>query len=117
MRKFLTMLVMLILYSVLTTAQNRTVTGKVADQQGQPVPFATVKVKGSNQGTSADADGSFTIKAKTGDVLQISGTGFNAVQFNITDATTVQTIKVSRKETGLTEVVVTALGIAKQAKS
>jgi TonB-linked SusC/RagA family outer membrane protein len=117
MRKFLTVLAMLIFYSVLATAQTRTVSGKVTDQQGQPVPFATVRVKGSNQGTSADADGAFTIKAKAGDVLQISGTGFNAVSFNVTDASTLQTIKVSRKETGLTEVVVTALGIAKQAKS
>jgi TonB-linked SusC/RagA family outer membrane protein len=108
---------MLIFYSVLTTAQTKTVSGKVTDQQGQPVPFATVKVKGSNQGTSADADGSFTIKAKAGDVLQVSGTGFTSVQFNVSDATAVQTVKVSRKETGLTEVVVTALGIAKQAKS
>jgi TonB-dependent SusC/RagA subfamily outer membrane receptor len=117
MRKFLTMLVMLIFYSVLATAQNRTVTGKVADQQGQPVPFATIKVKGSNQGTSADADGSFSIKAKTGDVLLISGTGFMGVQFPITDASVVLNIKVSQKETGLTEVVVTALGISKQAKA
>ena len=111
------MLAILILYSVLATAQTKTVTGKVTDQQGQPVPFATVKVKGSNQGTSADADGSFTIKAKAGDVLQISGTGFNTVNFDVSDASAFQTVKVSRKETGLTEVVVTALGIAKQAKS
>jgi TonB-linked SusC/RagA family outer membrane protein len=111
------MLAILILYSVLATAQTKTVSGKVTDQQGQPVPFATVKIKGSNQGTSADADGSFTIKAKTGDVLLVSGTGFNSVQVNISDASAIQTVKVSRKETGLTEVVVTALGIAKQAKS
>ena len=111
------MLVILIFYSVLATAQNRTVTGKVADQLGQPVPFATIKVKGSNQGTSADADGSFSIKAKTGDVLLISGTGFTGVQFPITDASVVLNIKVSQKETGLTEVVVTALGISKQAKA
>jgi TonB-linked SusC/RagA family outer membrane protein len=111
------MLVMLIFYSVLATAQNRTVTGKVADQQGQPVPFATIKVKGSNQGTSADADGSFSIKAKQGDVLVVSGTGFSAVQFPIADASAVLNIKITQKETGLTEVVVTALGISKQAKS
>lgn len=111
------MLAILIFYSVLATAQTKTVSGKVTDQQGQPVPFASVKVKGSNQGTSADADGSFTIKAKTGDVLLVSGTGFNSVQVDISDASAIQTIKVSRKETGLTEVVVTALGIAKQAKS
>jgi TonB-linked SusC/RagA family outer membrane protein len=111
------MLVILIFYSVLATAQNRTVTGKVADQQGQPVPFATIKVKGSNQGTSADADGSFSIKAKQGDVLVVSGTGFSAVQFPIADASAVLNIKITQKETGLTEVVVTALGISKQAKS
>jgi TonB-linked SusC/RagA family outer membrane protein len=117
MRKFLTLFSVLIFYSILASAQTRLVTGKVTDQAGQPVPFATVKVKGNNQGTSADADGSFEIKAKQGDVLVISGTGFTAVQFPIADASAVLNIKVSQKETGLTEVVVTALGISKQQKS
>jgi TonB-linked SusC/RagA family outer membrane protein len=117
MRKFLTLFSVLIFYSILASAQTHIVTGKVTDQAGQPVPFATVKIKGNNQGTSADADGLFSIKAKQGDVLVVSGTGFTAVQFPIADATAVLNIKVSQKENGLTEVVVTALGISKQQKA
>jgi len=117
MRKFLALFLVLISFSILASAQTKLVTGKITDQQGLPVPFATVKVKGTNYGTSADADGSFSIKAKPGDVLLITGTGVTPVSFPITDINAILAIKATQKETGLTEVVVTALGISRQAKS
>ena len=67
---------MLMLCGVFAFAQNRVVSGKVADKDGNPVPFATVKIKGSKTGLSADATGAYSIKVKDGDVLQISGSGF-----------------------------------------
>ncbi|MGB4844816.1 MAG: mucoidy inhibitor MuiA family protein, partial [Ferruginibacter sp.] len=39
----------------------RSVTGRVTDQYGNPVSFATVKIKGTNTGVSADANGNFRI--------------------------------------------------------
>jgi TonB-linked SusC/RagA family outer membrane protein len=117
MRKFFSLLSVLVLYSVLTYAQSKTITGKVVDPQGQPVPFATVRIKGAKSGAAADADGSFSIKAKQGDIIMVSGTGFNPVQMTVGDVNTVMTITVNQKETGLTEVVVTALGISRQEKS
>src|SRR5271167_3045650 len=112
MRKFLTMLAILILYSVLTNAQSKNVTGKITDAQGQPVPFATIKIQGNKGGTSADADGLFTIKAKPGDVLIVTGSGFTAKETPV--GTGFITVQVTRKESNLTEIVVTALGINKQ---
>ncbi len=47
MRKFLTLLPVLVLYSILTFGQQKTVTGRVTDAQGQPIPFATVRIKGA----------------------------------------------------------------------
>ena len=115
MRKCLSLLTVLLLTSALAFSQIRTVSGKVVDQQGQPVPFATVKIKGSKAGSSADADGNFTIKAKDGDVLQITGTGFSASEATVAGTGTL-TVKVTRKENSLSEVVVTALGVQRQAK-
>jgi TonB-linked SusC/RagA family outer membrane protein len=117
MRKSLAVLAILMLSSVWVLAQSKVVTGKVTDQLGQPVPFASIKLKGGNTGTSADADGAFSIRAKQGDVLLVSGTGITALQFPINDISAIQVIKVTQKESGLTEVVVTALGISRQAKS
>src|SRR5579872_4558019 len=115
MRKFLTLLTVLVLTSALALAQIKTITGRVTDQQGQPVPFATVRVKGSKAGTSADADGYFTIKAKDGDLLSVSGTGITVKEQPVAGNGQVA-ITVTRKETNLSEVVVTALGVQRQAR-
>jgi TonB-linked SusC/RagA family outer membrane protein len=96
-------------------AQTKTTTGRITDQQGQPVPFATVLIKGSRTAASADADGVFSIKTKSGDVLVISGAGMAAKEVAVTGSGPVN-VQVSRKESSMTEVVVTALGIQRQAK-
>ncbi len=80
MRRFLSLFTMLMLCGVFAFAQSRVVSGKVADKDGNPVPFASVKVKGSNVGLSADANGAYTIKVKNGDVLVISGSGFKSIE-------------------------------------
>ena len=115
MRKFLTLLTVLVFTSALALAQIKTITGRVTDQQGQPVPFATVRVKASKAGVSADADGNFTINAKIGDILAVSGTGIVSKEFTIMGATD-QAIQVARSSAALTEVVVTALGVQRQEK-
>jgi hypothetical protein len=75
MKKLLSLLAVLALFVAPAFAQNRTVTGQVMDEKGNPVPFATVKVKGSSAGVAADQNGNFSISVKTGDVLQISAAG------------------------------------------
>lgn len=111
MRKFLTLMTVFMLSSALAFAQNRTVSGKITDEKGDPVPFATVKVKGTKKGTSADAGGLFTIEvSKTGEVtLLVSSQGFQEKEIPVTGGF----LEVSLKSTGqLQEVVVTtALGI------
>ena len=72
MRKFLTLLSVLVLLSALVYAQTKTITGRVTDQAGQPVPFATVRIKesrGTGKGVSADADGNYSIKVNPGATL------------------------------------------------
>ena len=95
--------------------QNNVVRGTVVDETGEPLAGVSVIIQGTTTGTSTDFEGRFEIKAKRGAVLEISFVGFE------TQTVTVGTgaIKVVLKEDSLMlgEVVVTALGLPKQAKS
>ena len=69
MRKILSLLAVLLLFSAMTFAQTKSVTGKVRDEKGEPIPFATVAIKGTKTAVAADANGNFSISApanKTG---------------------------------------------------
>ncbi len=115
MRKFLSLLAVLVLFDVSAFAQTKVVTGKVTDQQGQPVPFASIRLKGSKTGASADVDGNFSIRAESSQTLIISGTGITPMEVPVgNDA--VLDITVVRAANALTEVVVTSLGIQRQSK-
>ena len=50
--------------------------GNISDGNGEPLPGATVQIKGTTKGASADIDGMFTINAAQGDVLVFSFVGF-----------------------------------------
>ncbi len=98
-----------ILWLVGAFAQTQTYTGQVRDSKGDPVPYATVKVKGSNNGAAADANGNYKIEAAQGATLVITAAGFDAQEV-ITGAST--TLNFALTSSGnLNEVVVTALGI------
>jgi len=97
------------LSSLLMFGQNRTVTGKVTNAEGRPVPFATVTVKGTPNAVSADENGNFSIQAPANAVLVFSSTGYQSSEMNIGNQTTVNTTLSG--QAALTEVVVTALGI------
>ena len=107
MRRFLSLFTMLMLCGVLAFAQNRVVSGKVTDKDGNAVSFATVKVKGSNTGLSADATGAYSIKVKDGDVLVISGSGFKTVEIPVGNQTFISSVMEKGVSAELAEVVVT----------
>jgi TonB-linked SusC/RagA family outer membrane protein len=58
----------------LSFAQQKTVTGKVTSEDGA-VAGAVVKIVGTNNAVSTGFDGSYSIKAKEGDVLEVSYVG------------------------------------------
>lgn len=109
MRKIALLCSAFLLCGALAFAQQK-VTGKVTDEKGDPIPFATVKVKNSTKGVSAGADGTFSIEAGSGNVvLVISSQGYENQEIKTTGD---GTVAVSLKTAGqLQEVVVTALGI------
>lgn len=112
MRKFLTLFAVLVFSCILAYPQTKVISGKVTDDQGQPVPFATVRIKGGTTGVSADAEGNFSIRASASETLIISGTGIIQQEVPVGDAT-VLNIRVTRQGANMTEVVVTALGITR----
>ncbi len=116
MRRFLALFTMLMLCGILASAQTRVVSGKVTDKDGAPVPFASVRVKGTKTGTQADANGTYIVKVKDGDVLEISAANYKALEVNVGSQSSLTT---SLEKTGtMTEVVVTsAFGIKRTARS
>jgi TonB-linked SusC/RagA family outer membrane protein len=115
MRKITPLLMVLMLVISSAIAQVRNVTGKVIDASGTAVPYVTITVKGTKSAVAANDNGIFTIKAKTGDVLVVSGVGLQAQEIKVT-TDPILNVSVVRVSSNLTEVVVTALGIQKQAK-
>jgi len=64
-------------------AQNRTIAGRVTNSEGNPVPFATVVVKGTNTAASADENGNFSIQAASNAILVVSAASFQDNEINI----------------------------------
>lgn len=109
MRKIFMLLLALICFAMVH-AQSRMVRGKVTDQNNQPVEGASVVVKGTKRGTSADAQGNFSIAAVPGEVLQFSSVNFSPAEITVGDQSTLS-VMLTRTEGQINEVVVTALGI------
>lgn len=61
-------------------AQQRTVSGTVAGEDGVSIPGVTVIVKGSTTGTVTDVEGHYTIQAASNDVLSYSYIGMETVE-------------------------------------
>lgn len=117
MRKIVQSFFMLMLLTTMAWAQEKTVTGIVtAKDDGLPIPGASVKVKGTTQGTQTDANGKFSLKV-TGEnaVLVISFIGSATQEVKVSATNTVSVVLLDDK-TQLGEVVVTALGISRQKK-
>jgi TonB-linked SusC/RagA family outer membrane protein len=88
--------------------QTKTVTGQVKDSKGDPIPFATIKIKGSKNAVAADANGNFSINAPANATFVVSAVGFEGTELKTSSGTL--NIALNNSET-MSEVVVTALGI------
>lgn len=100
----------------ITFAQEKTITGTVKDEGGVPLPGVTVLVKGTTRGNATDFDGHYLIKAKVGDVLVFTNIGFTDVEKTVGSSSKIDVILKEEAEQ-LGEVVVTAMGVAREEKS
>ena len=92
----------------------QTVTGTVVDATGEPIIGASVKVKGSNTGAVTDIDGNFTLRANTGDLIEISYVGMKTQSFTVTAAQSKYDITLQDNTDALNEVVVVGYGAQKR---
>lgn len=104
-----------ILFLPFFSLAQKPVNGRVLSTDQSPVPGASVSVKGSKTGTSTGVDGNFSLKAKEGDVLLISGVGITTQEYTV-GSNTDFIINVQQNSKNLNEVVVTALGVKKEIK-
>jgi TonB-dependent SusC/RagA subfamily outer membrane receptor len=89
---------------------NKVIAGRVIDKQGNPVSFASIYLKGVTKGVSADANGAFSIKANSSDMLSVSAAGYKTLLIKIGNDAVIN-IVLERSNTDLRgEVVVTVAG-------
>ena len=113
MRKFLSMIFLLATVMVLH-AQQRTVTGTVRDENGEPVGFVTVTETGTKNAVQANEKGEFSINIAAGSAITFSATGFDP-QTTIATGNSIS-ITLQKADQQMQQVVVTALGQSRQAK-
>ncbi|HEX8016067.1 MAG TPA: SusC/RagA family TonB-linked outer membrane protein, partial [Flavobacterium sp.] len=109
------LVLLLVLMTQLTIAQERTVSGIVTDDSGLPLPGVSVLVKGTKTGTQTDFDGKYSIKASPSQVLIFSYIGMRSQEANANS--TEVNAKLSGDTMQLEGVVVTALGLSREKKS
>ena len=117
----LTLILLAIFFSAGLYGQQRTVTGKVVDDNGTPLISATVVVLAddgtSRSGTSTDLDGNFSLSVPAGtQKLLVSYVGYESKEVSITGRDNIQ-VTLQPAATELEDVVVTALGIRKEKKA
>jgi len=111
-RVFTGLLTMVCLLSMVAVqAQEKQVKGTVKDPKGYPVQGASVAVKGTQTAVAADANGSFSITAKSGDVLSISAVSFVPTEVKIGSSSNYDVVMSSNTAT-LSDVVVVGYGRA-----
>jgi len=108
-------LVWLVCMAATARAQDRRVTGRVTNSaDNQPVPGATVQVKGAATGTTTDAIGSYSIALRPGsNTLVFSSVGYKTQEVAVGNQTSIN-VSLAEDASSLTEVVVT--GYAAQQK-
>lgn len=85
MKKLILLTGLLLFFTAGLLAQE--VTGKVTDEQNDPLPGVSILVKGTSRGAITDFDGNYTIAAQTGDILVFSYVGFTTREVRVTGNT------------------------------
>src|SRR4051812_35262736 len=109
MRKTLVLLSALMLIGLMAVSQNIRVAGRVTNERGEPVPYATISQTGTSNATTADSSGAFSISVPQGASLAVTAAGYQGQTLRVTGTTLNFTLQTGQAQ--MQEVVVTALGI------
>jgi TonB-linked SusC/RagA family outer membrane protein len=108
--------ILMILTSMYGMAQKVNLGGTVVDVNGQPLPFVSVVVKGTQVGTVTNAAGKFAIKTDNKTALVFSFMGYITKEVSIDNLTQFHVV-LQENSVALKDVVVTALGISREKKA
>ena len=112
--KFLSMVLLMVLLTGMAFAQQKTITGKVTDESGAPVPGTTIIVKGTTTGIVSDMDGNYSLSVPaTAKTLVFSFVGMKSQEVLVGTQTTI-TVKMLSESIGLEEVVAIGYGVQKK---
>jgi len=94
--------------------QQSQVTGRVTDQNGNPLPGVTVVVKGTSSGTVTDVSGYFKLTGIAPDAtLQFSFVGMRSVELNVAGRGVIN-VNMTEEAVGIEEVVAVGYGTQKK---
>lgn len=94
--------------------QSKTITGKVTDSNGEPLPGVTVMMKGTVNGTITGADGAYTIgNVPSNSVLIFSFVGMRTQEIEVAGKSSIQ-VALAEETIGLEEVVAVGYGVQKK---
>ncbi len=86
------------------------ISGKVADEEGLPLPGSTVLIKGTTKGTTTDVNGNYAIKVPKGSFLVFSFVGFHKQEVSVSSENTEVNVVMVQKAAELGEVAVFSTG-------
>lgn len=99
--------------SILPPPDPITVRGTVVDENGEPLPGATVTVESSSVGTVTDVDGRFSLDVEEGSLLVVSFIGYKSRRVTVGNQNVLD-IALELDDSSLEEVVVIGYGTAKK---
>ncbi len=94
--------------------QNKTVSGKVTDVRGEPLPGVTIAIKGATYGTITDIDGTYSLTNVPSDaVLAFSFVGMRTQEVPVANKSRIE-ITMEEETIGLNEIVTVGYGTQKK---
>lgn len=92
----------------------KTVTGRVTDQNGEPLGGVSIQIKGTAKGTMSGANGQFSISVNAGEVLEFTIVGYKLYAVTVSESTTTLNVRLEDDISLLEQVVVVGYGTQKR---
>ncbi|RYZ62253.1 MAG: TonB-dependent receptor [Chitinophagaceae bacterium] len=114
MRKLLILLLGVLCINAQLLAQNRTISGRITNEQGEGIGNASVAVKGTTSGAVTNANGNFSLSiAPSARTLVVTSVGFQSKEITIGSQNTID-VTLTGDAQNMNEVVVVAYGTQKR---
>ena len=113
MKNFKNLLFVALFFITATVLGQTKITGMVVDETNQPLPGASVLVKGTTNGTSTDFDGKFILNAKADSgAIVVSFIGYSSKEVVFSSSKNKVTVQLLEDTGSLDEIIITATSFA-----